>query len=113
MKDKPSQSQIASYLKWLDDPEGDARLQMALPLSADIWVEAMSGTPDYVKSGIRPGGTRVRENTAQNEPDAVSRIRALGTSGMSIRDISIRTGCDERFIKTVFFEPGRINRRYE
>ena len=50
MKEKPTQSQIASYLKWLDNSEGDAHLQMALPLGGQNRAEATSEAPDYVKS---------------------------------------------------------------
>ena len=86
---------------------------MSLPLGSDIRGEASSGRPDYVKSNTEHAEPTESTETPDKASQAVHRIRVLACAGMTVRDISERTGCDERFVKTVIFEPGKLDRRYE
>lgn len=113
MSNAPTQQEIAAYLKWLEKPEGDANLQMALPLSSDIQAEATSDHPDSILHNLEPGSAGPQGNGRLSESEGKSRIRCLAIAGMSIPEISRRTGCHPEFVKTVVEKPGRITRRYE
>lgn len=112
-RNRPTQNQISDYLNWLEAPEGDAHLQMPLPLGAEINTmrspDSRDATPQD-STAVDVGETEKRNLTASQ---AVARIRTLAIAGLSVRDISIQVGCDERFVETVIYTPGKINRRYE
>ncbi len=111
MNDKPTQQQIATYLNWLKDPDGDEKPQMALPLSADINAEASPACAESLFNIIPSANPAQRQNGAQSESESKSRIRCLAVAGMSIPEIALRTGLHPKYVQAVI-EPGRLSRRH-
>ena len=113
MSDKPTERQIASYLRWLKNSEGDANLQIDLPLDGGNVADAVPDSQDLMKRIPHDPAPSPIEKRNLTASQAVARVRVLAISGMPIRDISIRTGMHEKYIETVIHSPGQLNRRYE
>ena len=111
--EKPTQNQIADYLKWLKAPEGGAHLQMPLPLGCAIAAEAVSACPENVIMLNRNQHTTPTKNARLSESEGKSRIRCLAIAGHGTNEIARRTGCHPKYIENVLNSPGRHDRRYE